>query len=349
MYYANKVKVMKNKAFITPIIIILLTFTLILFNIPNLKTQAQPETTLYINPQVAVPTINETFSVNLTVANVEDLCSWQAYIYYKNDILETTGYAEGPFLKSHGPTMFDAGYNNNYNETHGQIWMYCVRTWSGTGVNGSGTLAIITFKAKIGGTTTLHLTDTILGNSSAKRIPHTPIDGTVKVLAADITILNITPSKTIVGQGYTTTINVTAKNQGVTTETFNLTLYANETTIQTQTITLTNGSSTTITFLWNTTTFAKGNYIITAYAHPTPYETNTTNNALTNGFIVVAYPGDVNVDRKVDMKDIAAIAKAFGSEPRQPLYNPNYDINDDKKINMKDIAIAAKNFGFIDP
>ena len=61
------------------------------------------------------------------------------------------------------------------------------------------------------------------------------------------------------------------------------------------------------------------------------------------------YAGGVNADRKVDMKDIAAIAKAFGSKTGDPLYNPNYDIDDNGKIDMKDIAVAAKNFGKIDP
>jgi len=63
-------------------------------------------------------------------------------------------------------------------------------------------------------------------------------------------------------------INVTVENQGDLTETFNMTLYANTTAINQTEITLTSGTSTTITLTWNTTAFAKGNYTISAYATP---------------------------------------------------------------------------------
>jgi len=45
------------------------------------------------------------------------------------------------------------------------------------------------------------------------------------------------------------------------------------------------------------------------------------------------------------MKDIAFIAKAFSSKLGEPLYNPIYDINGDGKIDMKDIARVAKDYG----
>jgi len=195
---------MQNKlsAYITSLpIIIIVIITLIIPLCLNTKIYAQTQTTLYIEPQSTSTLINEVFSVNLTIANVTDLCSWQAYIYYQNDILQVVGYEEGPFLKSHGSTMFDASYDNNYNETHGEIWMYCIRTWSGTGVNGSGVLATVDFKAVGGGTTTLHLANTILGNSTADPIPHVTVDGNVEVLGGDIAIINVKTSKTILSQG----------------------------------------------------------------------------------------------------------------------------------------------------
>jgi len=43
----------------------------------------------------------------------------------------------------------------------------------------------------------------------------------------DVAVVNVTPSKTVVGQGYSLNINVTAANQGDYTETFNVTAYAN--------------------------------------------------------------------------------------------------------------------------
>jgi parallel beta-helix repeat protein len=56
-------------------------------------------------------------------------------------------------------------------------------------------------------------------------------------------------------------------------------------------------------------------------------------------------PGDINRDGKVDIKDIAIAASAFGSVPEHPRWNPIADINQDGKVDIKDLALIAKNFG----
>lgn len=183
----------------------------------------------------------------------------------------------------------------------------------------------------------------IIDNDSQDRYP------IISLVVNNITIMNVTASKSIVGQGYPVNVTVTVKNNGSVAETFNVTLltYSGTTTvIGTENISLTNGNSATITFTWNTTGLAKGNYTISTYATPVPGETDTLDNSrLAGGTIYVGIPGDVNADRKVDMKDIGAVAKAFGSTVGHPRYNPNYDINFDGKIDMKDIGTSAKNFG----
>jgi len=104
----------------------------------------------------------------------------------------------------------------------------------------------------------------------------------------DIGITNITTSKTTIEQGSTVEVNVTVFNYGTFTETFNLTAYANATTINTLTsLTLTSGNTTTITLTWNTTSVDLGQYIINAYASPVPGETDTTDNTHTNGIVTV--------------------------------------------------------------
>lgn len=50
-------------------------------------------------------------------------------------------------------------------------------------------------------------------------------------------------------------------------------------------------------------------------------------------------------DRKVNMRDIGALARLFGVQKGDPDYIGNYDINDDAIIDMKDIDIAARDFG----
>jgi parallel beta-helix repeat protein len=55
--------------------------------------------------------------------------------------------------------------------------------------------------------------------------------------------------------------------------------------------------------------------------------------------------GDVNMDGKVDGRDIAIVARAFGSILGDPRWNALADVNDDGKIDGKDIVTVAKLFG----
>jgi hypothetical protein len=313
-------------------------------------SEAQTTTTLYVDPALTIVRRDTTFSLNISVDAVKDLCSWQVYVYFLNQILEATDCVEGPFLKSHGPTMFDGGFNNNYNGTHGQLWMYCLRAWSGIGVNGSGTLATITFKSKSGGSSAIILEDTILGNSTAQRIFHVTKNGMVEVAVHDIAVTNVNPLKIIEGQGLNMHINVTVENQGDVAETFNITSYANTTLIQTKTVTLEKGASTTLTFTWNTTGFAKGNYTIKAYAWPLPNETDIADNTFISPIAVhVVMPGDGDADGDIDIYDIVMITSIYGSKKGQPNYNPNLDWYDDAVINIYDVVVATSNYGQQDP
>jgi len=55
--------------------------------------------------------------------------------------------------------------------------------------------------------------------------------------------------------------------------------------------------------------------------------------------------GDVNGDGKVDIKDMAVVAQAFGSYTGHPKYNPAADVNQDGWVDIRDLAMVAKNFG----
>ena len=56
--------------------------------------------------------------------------------------------------------------------------------------------------------------------------------------------------------------------------------------------------------------------------------------------------GDFDYDGKVDIKDIATAAAAFGSFPGHERWNPICDTNNDGKIDIKDIAVTATGFGW---
>jgi len=56
---------------------------------------------------------------------------------------------------------------------------------------------------------------------------------------------------------------------------------------------------------------------------------------------------DINIDFKVDIKDISLVAKAFGSTPAIPYWNPYCDINNDGKVDIRDVSAVAKKFGWV--
>jgi parallel beta-helix repeat protein len=183
----------------------------------------------------------------------------------------------------------------------------------------------------------------------------------------DLGITGIASSKSVVGEGYTLPINVTIMNYGAYTEAFNVAICVNTTLAVTQTVTLANGSSTTVTFTWDTRGFAKGNYTIKAAVDTLPDETYTADNTFTGGWVVVAMVGDIaSVDKhtgrvvdvpdgKVDIVDVAKVARRFGVIYPDPSYDPDCDVTGsviglpDGKIDIRDVATVAKNFGKIDP
>jgi len=165
----------------------------------------------------------------------------------------------------------------------------------------------------------------------------------------DVAINNVIPAKTVVGQGYVMNVNVTVANKGDFTETFNVTLYANTTIIETREITLIGGNSTTLTFSWDTFGFAKGCYTISAYAWPVPGETAIEDNTYTDGTVTVTIPGDINGNFVVNAGDLGLLGTAWYSTPKSPNWNPNADINNNGIVNIGDLGILASHWYQSDP
>jgi hypothetical protein len=182
---------------------------------------------------------------------------------------------------------------------------------------------------------------------------------TVAILTTghDIAVTDVKPSKTVVGQGFCAFINVTVRNFGTYTETFNTTTSANDTVIHTDSVTLASGFNALLSLVWNVSGFSIGNYIIASYAEPVGGETNTSDNTYVYGQVTVARRGDINSrmpntpDGKVDMWDIAAVAHPFGTHPGDNLWNGNADITGvtpglpDRTVDMRDVSIVARGFG----
>ena len=73
--------------------------------------------------------------------------------------------------------------------------------------------------------------------------------------------------------------------------------------------------------------------------------TMDSNHTLLAVFRAFGNEGDVNHDGKVDVKDVYAVAYAFGSNPQRPKWKPECDLNNDGKIDIVDLFIVWRNYG----
>ena len=175
---------------------------------------------------------------------------------------------------------------------------------------------------------------------------------------SDSAVLSISPSTIEAYIGQVVNFSVIVRNEGTTTETFNVTLYyakmprfGNVTicyvSIETRTVyNLDSGKNTMLIFCWDVTDLAPGNYSIKVEATVIPGEIDIEDNVAIGPFTIkLKMLGDINGDNKVDMRDLSIVALAFGSYLGDSRWNPEADINGDNKINMKDLVIICKNFG----
>ena len=172
----------------------------------------------------------------------------------------------------------------------------------------------------------------------------------------DVAVVSIIFTKTIVGRGGYPFISLSVENQGMSPENINFTVNYGSTIIASQVITVPSGLFTTLTFTWNTTLVPMGNNTLNAHAEPVLGETDTVDNTLTDGFVIITMVGDLAglgawPDGRVDIKDLATAALAFGSYPGLLNWNSNADITGagylvpDNRVDIKDLVAMAKNYG----
>lgn len=176
----------------------------------------------------------------------------------------------------------------------------------------------------------------------------------------DIEVTEVSANETLVRPNSINTVNatvlnVTVLNHGTLPLSFvNVALYANSTLLATEPIfNLLNGTPTTLCIRVNTSSLqSSSSYIMAAFADCLPFEVNTTNNVRRMEPILrIAMLGDVNLDGKVDVRDVYKVAKNYGTvkplgvPPWDPEWGPICDIICDAKIDMKDYYKVCQNYG----
>lgn len=177
----------------------------------------------------------------------------------------------------------------------------------------------------------------------------------------DIAVTNVTVFPTRVLSSSTVTINATIENQGTIYETFNVTAYFDNRTIQTVTVTdMAPGLNTTLTFTWLVYPHrfhicaewpvqlepADENVTIKVEADVVPSEMDISDNTYIDGIVTVVWMVvDYDGNGIIDIRDIAAAARVFGSEPGHPRWDPAVDFDQNEIVDIRDIAAVARMFG----
>jgi parallel beta-helix repeat protein len=163
----------------------------------------------------------------------------------------------------------------------------------------------------------------------------------------NIAITAITCSKTALVQGQETNITAVVQNQGWDQVTTEVTLYANTTVLASFTnIALQGRSQVTLNFTWQTATFERAQYVISANTNAVSGEPDTGDNTLVyDKKVAITIAGDVNGDLTVDIYDAIALAGAYDSVPQTPSWNPNADINSDNIVDIYDAIVLSSTYG----
>jgi hypothetical protein len=286
------------------------------------------------------------FTINLRAELVTDLYNWTAKISWNPTIIDLPSLSEGSFLTGPEGTIFTstlnrtAGYANLSEQISGEY----------QGVSGAGILARFTFKVLKEGKSSIALSETSFLNSALEPIEHAAESGSFNTPAYhDIAITDILLNKNRVYQGENLLFNVFVKNKGTYTESFTVYCYANSTLINSKTVTdLVSDAETILSCDWNTSDYARGNYILKTNTSTVEGDYNTANNTFTYSAIRVKFRGDINDDGKVDVNDLFQLGKAFGSTggpPPSPSWNPDADLNGDNIVDSLDLSTLNGNYG----
>jgi parallel beta-helix repeat protein len=241
-----------------------------------------------------------------------------------NRIFHNNFLAANPVIVCDGNNTWDEGYpsGGNYWSDYNGTDLFCGSAQNETGSDGIGD--------------TQYLIDANNTDRYPLMSPWTPPDSAA---------LNITSSKTIVGQGFSINVTVSVENQGSKIEELNVTFYANESLIDYKTFMLTSNNSITYSSNWNLSSLAKGNYSLSVRIEPLESENDLNDNSLSGNWLFISIPGDINGDKTVDIYDAILLAGCFNYQPYYPHWDPNRDVNGNGIVDIFDAVILALHYG----
>jgi len=176
-------------------------------------------------------------------------------------------------------------------------------------------------------------------------------DGIVEILwRHDVAVISLTTTVQSVYAGQNFTVDVTVQNKGDAAENVTIVAYfnasSNEIIGEENLENLLPEESRTITLTLNSINLTAGhNYTITVAALIVEPDYNPSDNTLAGPTVGARFWEDINQDGRIDIKDIALVASAFGTTAGDSRWNPDADLNHDGAVDIKDVASVARNFG----
>jgi PKD repeat protein len=322
------------------LLIVLLMFSATLPAIRNAGADDASSVWISVSPGIYMPThVDETFIVNVNIANVSNLQGFEFKLGYNTSNLEALEVAEGPFMKSFGTTL---PFKLETNGTSGYVWVVVVIMGS-TPAQGNGTLATITFKCTSVGECLFDLYDTMLVDSSALLIGHHVSDGYSddKFVAHSASATPNTDS----------TPHTVSMEPGILLNANFMWLPSYPWIGETATFdasSSTPGSGTIISYEWDfgDGTQGSGQVVTHAYTAPGIYTVTLTVtdssgewNVKQKPIRVMSLHCDFNFDGVVDDTDLQLLALVYGSSG-PPGWIPE-DLNRDGRVGLADLVAFA--------
>lgn len=187
---------------------------------------SSPTTMMYVDPSIVYALPNEHFTIDINVADVVDLHTWQVGLNFNSSVLSFVNVTEGAFLRKGGRETLGLSYLDEAEEG------YVLFTWSIKGEfleSGSGTLASVEFLVLERGESVLNITDvdTYLikmnlppvppGGEMLEEIPSTAVSGLFFNLA-DPPVAEFTYSPSVPGINEIITFDASASNATIPLE-----------------------------------------------------------------------------------------------------------------------------------
>jgi hypothetical protein len=145
----------------------------------SLPTFADSMPTLSIDPASSSVSVGSNVTLDVNIANVTDLYAFQFDLSFAPGLLSAASIVEGSFLPGGGATFFIPGTIDNVGGTVASTADTLLGP--GPGVDGSGTLAILTLTGLAPGTSAIDLSNVFLLDSNLNPIDARLQSGSVTV------------------------------------------------------------------------------------------------------------------------------------------------------------------------